>query len=364
MADRIVETEELMAEMGKSCCRGGSAHPFDLSHPITPVKKSLYLKYGDDDEVLSHCNFNNTKTKERNSLKTSSSHVKSLLTNAAENLHRSLSAGQVGNFRSQSSYRLATFSRNIRSQINQDGPMPCETFWNPFCCAAEVCADMMVEMIQLMASGADWMTEMCMSMINEIGRLADDIVKTEENIVMMGYAIGDMADCIVVFIDQGLEFMSLFCPASKELYSIIGNIQIKTQRESDTCSSENTLGLKDFHLDQTLVTKHSNALAEKWSQRILLTSKLNTWMVSLKSNPFGEFAQMVDLMMQTMTVFMRLMDQQTKLLNDMMKSMASLSTEEMKMSVMVVDMGTDVTSLETEVGKQENLMIQLNNCKK
>jgi hypothetical protein len=361
MADRIVEVEVLMADMAKSCCRGGNQNPLKPLPEFTPLK-TLNLKYGDDDEILKYCTFNETTSPKNLTLIAQNS--RSMMAEAAKKFLLALSTGKVGSFRSRIPYSRMTLMKS--SDI-----MPCESIWNPFCCAAEVCADMMVEMIELMAQGADWMTEMCLAMIDEIGALADDIVQTEENIVLMGYNIGYMADCIVVFIDQGLEFMTLFCPNKEEYYSLRGHVTLRSssfpKTSEEGCSSDSKRILfKEAILSyspHTVVTKLSSTLGEKWMERQDYNKKVMSWMKSLEGNPFGEFAQMVDVMMEAMSAFMRTMDGQTEMINQMMTSLTTFSKEEAKMSTMVIDMASDVEELEEDINTQEDLMVELNNCK-
>lgn len=384
MADRIVEVEEIMADMATSCCRGSNNVD---KKGVTPIKNiyvsNIKSRYGDDDEVLSHCNFNETKSNSKSTTPESNkkniqliiSKSRDLIIKTNKNFQSSLTTNQIKFLTSQPSFLRSNF-------IKSNEIMPCQTFWNPFCCAAEVCADMIVEMIELMASGADWMTEMCKSMIDEIGRMADGIVETEENIILMGYNIGYMADCIVVFIDQSAEFMTLFCPNQDYYYSLKGDIKMIANQQiikEEGCSSltnKKYLELKDViiaYSPDTIFVKQPSTLFNKYQELTQFTLQLKEWINNynhnnnnnndiLKSNPFGEFAQMVDVMMETMSIFMKIMDQQTALINDMMNSISTLSKEEVKLSTMVVDMSEDVIQLEDEINTQEDMMIQLTNC--
>ena len=198
MADRIVETEVMMADMASSCCRGGNTIYPPASRPGAHLRSSetsrRTTKYGDDD-LLSHCTFESDR---ESAPRFSRLEASAKMQKAWSKLNHSLSTGKIGAMRQMHSHVGAAVSG-----VGSKDIMPCESIFNPFCCAAEVCADMMVELLEMMSSGADWMADMCETCIDEIGKLADDIVKTEEQIVMMGYAIGDMSDCILVFIDQG-----------------------------------------------------------------------------------------------------------------------------------------------------------------
>merc|ERR1719263_1949651 len=97
------------------------------------------------------------------------------------------------------------------------------------------------------------MMVMCENIIDEIGNLADDIVKTEEQIIQMGDDIGYMADCIVIFIDEGLEFMESFCPDTsvRELYGMEPTLSSKPASSFSLKSSEYC----DSEIMKTIVTR-------------------------------------------------------------------------------------------------------------
>lgn len=374
MADRIVETEVMMADMASSCCRGGNTVYPPASRPSAHLRSSetsrRKTQYGDDD-LLSHCTFESDR---ESALRFSRLEASAKMQKAWSKLNHSLSTGKIGAMRQMHSHVGAAVSVVGKEGGSKD-IMPCESIFNPFCCAAEVCADMMVEMLEMMASGADWMTDMCEACIDEIGKLADDIVKTEEQIVMMGYAIGDMSDCILVFIDQGLEFMQLFCPAAKgdQRYFVLeGSF---ADPDDEGCSdSSHLLQLKSALVgvgSQTvsISVKRKSQTDLRWAQQRELASKIQSFVKRSRSrsslvgdNPFGEFAEMVDVMMRTMAVFTDMMTDQTRLMNDMFNSLGALSAEEAKMGAMVVDMGSDVLALGAEVIDEEELMMDLSEC--
>lgn len=290
MADRIVVTEELAANMTESCCVFGDVaekpNGVDMTEkhlrgvirgreelPVTAASSGPYRvrrdawealaqrqklrtldsrtstttrrgtdSTGDDaaaasdddhadahgsddaatDDLMPHCEDAMARKGFRQapaSSSTAAASWKQRLHSYASRLKESLTL-QRDKLRQQvSPTALTAPSRYHSPAAAGDNPMPCDTWWNPFCCAAEMCADMMVMMIDMMASGADAMTEVCEDIVDEIGKLADDIVHTEENIVLMGEEIGYMSNCIVVFINEGLDFVEAFCPAAKDYYS-------------------------------------------------------------------------------------------------------------------------------------------------
>ena len=237
-------------------------------------------------------------------------------------------------------------------------------------------------MIEMMADGADWMEQICKDCIDEMGQLADAIVKTEENIILMGYAIQDMAEYMVVFIDEGLEFMVLFCPNTKKTYSLRGNFQVKkgsTLSEATLASIKEGGGaglhLKTYAehmsvsqnqtvLKQSLPTDVSKAIAYQLAtaHKIKALQSVRGYYTSLKENPFGEFVAMVDVMMEAMMVFTDIMTDQTRLMTELFQSLVSLSTEEAKMAGLVVSMGEDVINMGSDLQEQDALMDDLDEC--
>lgn len=236
MADEIVEVEELTVNMLESCCRNNK----DTRVYPQPAGKPDKYAAGNDD-LLSHCDeFNGDRRSAQRRVyisktglvvfdgakndvlghKDAVAHASTLLNQAIEKARKGLSTATISKLLARNlgskDDKVRQISPNETLDDDNGGVMPCDTWWNPFCCAAEMCADMMAEMVTMMAQGMDGMTDLCKNCIDEVGQIADAIVDTEEDILVMGYAINDMADCIVLFIDQGLDFMSEFCPTSGE----------------------------------------------------------------------------------------------------------------------------------------------------
>ena len=263
MADLVVETEELMADMASSCCRDGedkqSTSTFG-GNTISSKSMALAAQRTAEDDLMQDCTFDVTK---RKIVTFDSSHVLGMSKTAREQLHRKLQLlPSVVQDIERVSYLRKTLLPTLAITSPPQDVMPCDTWWDPFCCAAEVCADIMVEMIEMMADGADWMEEICEDCIDLIGSLADDIVKTEENIILMGYAINDMAEYMVVFIDEGLEFMALFCPNSQKTYSLRGHFKLK-QKVSLTALNRSPDGVKFKDFVAHMATEYLNQTVAK-----------------------------------------------------------------------------------------------------
>jgi len=385
MADLIVDTEVLMADMMATCCRGNNEDVKDIQHreKFSTVSQSslknsidsLRASTGDDD-LLTDCDFDGF---ERRKWAVTRSNALKLTKTAHNRLREKLDLlPPVVREMDRSSH----LKRVVLPALSQNTPppqdmMPCDTWWDPFCCAAEVCADIMVEMIEMMADGADWMEGVCESCIDEIGALADDIVKTEENIVLMGYAINDMADYIVIFISEGLDFMTYYCPKSKKTYSLRGNFKLK---DVPLVAATNLLDGGGMKFKSFM--KHMNISSEETFTRTLLPEevsqlvakqlavkakiealdKFKSYYTSLQDNPFGEFAAMVDVMMEAMRVFTDILSDQTHLMTELFEGLVSLSSEQAKMAGLVVSMGGDVATMGVSVQEEISLMQELDDC--
>jgi hypothetical protein len=382
MADLIVDTEVLMADMATSCCRGGSSQPVVERAKPLPLNSSLpkfHASTGDDD-LLTDCDFDGKQ--QRRIVAFNRAHAMALSETARKQLQQKMQSlppvvQDIGRVSYLKKALLPALEASSGGQLTD--MMPCDTWWDPFCCAAEVCADMMVEMIEMMADGADWMEEACENCIDEIGKLADDIVKTEENIILMGYAINDMAEYVVVFIDEGLEFMALFCPDSQKTFSLRGDFKMKEGKVSKDMAAALKKGggvkFKTFveHMEvsptqkfarQRLDTDVSLVVATQvaTSAKIKSLQNVHLFYSGLKENPFGEFVAMVDVMMEAMMMFTSILADQTRLMTEMFESLVSLSAEEAKMAGMVVTMGGDVTTMGTSLQEEDALMDELDEC--
>jgi hypothetical protein len=192
MADRIVTTEQLMADMTQSCCVNAKA-AWKVSGKSALVGKSVIS----DDEICVKPNapFASNLSMKSNMLSGLVSKVHNKLTAYRAFMqnfvdHRLSRIGKplvtknttasADDGRSRRPYR--TYSRYVMDKhsftlgtgvdaqvsVNVSDPMPCETWWDPFCCAAEVCADMMVEMMSVMTEGSENLLDLCEESIDEV----------------------------------------------------------------------------------------------------------------------------------------------------------------------------------------------------
>ena len=178
MADRIVATENLMANLTSSCCLlDGPLHRAEGSamlHSSNSLSRQQNVG-GFPDECSNYTN---------EDIETEIRWLKP--TQAVLRLH----------------LNDAAVSKYLRGPKD---PAPCETWWNPFCCAMEVMTELMVEMMDSMTKvGSEIIQDMDSAAVT-IGELADVIIDMEHEIMDMSLVIGNMADDIVDIEAWGLE---------------------------------------------------------------------------------------------------------------------------------------------------------------
>lgn len=354
MSNRIVVVEEMMFNATEECCGGKTEIKSAELKSLSSYSSKSSLAMNDD--LISHC-------KQDPSKKTfvTDSGKKSVLLRLSRNLFRDLE--QKFAFISSLLPKFGNDTQKALVTNKAGNPMPCDTWWNPFCCASEVCADILAQMIKDMANGADAMQEICEDIIDEIGKLADDIVKTEEDILDMGLKIGDMSDCIVVFIDEGMSFMVQYCPTGRSQY-------YHTVTSSNTCTLSTTrrgftvesLELKKRHLEAKYKRLLETSIATMNVSKLKDVQEFVSPYLKSGDNPFGEFTAMVESCIQVMNDMTDLITSQYDYLNRLFNSMSSLSTKTVQMMTSVTAMSHSVDDLEDEVGKENTLMNRLTHC--
>jgi hypothetical protein len=358
MADRIVAVEEMMFNSTEICC-GGKGNG-GLRRKEMKMKATMPLKSPNsmNDDLLPHCqNFTNPRNHApKRDLKTL------LRKTIPQTLYQSWSTNPFRSLQNQ-------YHQYASNQSNN--PMPCDTWWNPFCCASEVCADMIAEMISLMANGADTMKVICEEIIDEIDQLADDIIVTEEDILEMGYKIGDMADCIVVFIDDTMSFMVQYCPAYGQEWYERKEFHVMEENEVCTLSTEKH-NKKALTTSQTHITDRYEQLQQlhhstvqtmqPFIQQLQQWKQDTTATVTTKDNPFGEFVAMVDATIEVMNTMMQVISTQSTNLNRLLSSMVTLSTQTLNMMSDVTVMDNNVNVLQEDVSDENTLMNRLTHC--
>jgi hypothetical protein len=331
MADQIVEVESIMFNATQHCCKDNNSHlnlrsgskniSYDVHHP-SHVEK--YQNLNNDDIPKDCANF--------------------ILTNEDDrNLHKSpLSVSRRVIF---------DFSSLVQVQSNS---MPCDTWWNPFCCASQICADMMIDMMNAMNSAADSMVDSMEAIIDEIGHLADDIVSTEEQIIVMGDRILEMSDCIVVFIYDGIEFAENFCPT---LSVKIASEQLKLTDEV-TCTSTSIRSRKS----SKVATKRSASTVFSSLKTQLHNEAFKISNYTSFNGPATDFTEMIDAMMTCAKAVEEMIASQIKLLDELMDTVDNFASDVLTYTSMVDDLDDDVDKLDEDMSRLQNSMDELESC--
>ena len=356
MADKIVQVESLMLDATEHCCQSipGAEMPSSLR------KLAGEDKWDSDDIVIRDCDAFLLSSSMRWA-KQESPH--SLLVKARTTLETA--------FHSFQSRKFNDMTGGADSSAF-DGPMPCSTWWNPFCCAAEICADMMVAMMRGLEGGADAMKEMMIGMVDEIGVLADDIVTTEEDIVQMGERILSMSDMVVEFVDDGIQFAEEFCPG------VDGHVRPSFARTpvsiwqgmSRPPHAEN---LPIFSHNKTRLASTLHGARTKFSSAIMffasVDSYVKTWTVGRGSpglvldGPMPtDFDDMIHAMASCARVAETMLTEQMKEMTSLMSSLNNFDSEYDGFMKKVGSLDSDISTLSQDFDDASNSMDELAEC--
>eukprot|EP00615_Pteridomonas_danica_P007174 CAMPEP_0114374196 /NCGR_PEP_ID=MMETSP0101-20121206/35416_1 /TAXON_ID=38822 ORGANISM="Pteridomonas danica, Strain PT" /NCGR_SAMPLE_ID=MMETSP0101 /ASSEMBLY_ACC=CAM_ASM_000211 /LENGTH=214 /DNA_ID=CAMNT_0001527779 /DNA_START=266 /DNA_END=911 /DNA_ORIENTATION=+ len=187
--------------------------------------------------------------------------------------------------------------------------------------------EMMVDMIDEMGNVGSQIITLMESSSLLIGQLSDDIVEMEHKIMNMSLLIGEMGDDIVDIEAWGLEFMdSLMC--SSDLNSI-------KSTDSDSDSGSSFLFLMK---NKMKIMKKKN---KKDNDNILSTSSSKSES-DLKSNPFGKFADMVDLMIEMANTMTSLMTEELSEMKQIVQACSDMSQQIIKTMSLMYDMSQQI----------------------
>jgi hypothetical protein len=355
MADRIVTTEELMSNLSASCCQVAEqpALSFITSDSEEEKKKkkkkrsAILLK--DEPPTPPEC-ANYTSSYDDLALRLKKKKKKD--NNAALTGHK-----LYEKFKLPPKERSTTTSTTVdtvnthavvdKRDIPTDGPMPCDTWWNPFCCAMEIMTEMMKEMIDMMGSMGDQIIQLMESCSLLIGELADDIVDMEHEIMDMSLIIGEMADDIVDMEEWGAEMLnSAVCShysssPSPSIYKdnrrkrMLSNVQVKYAPTSSSFIKPSVINiLMNFDIHNT-----------EMKLQLLKEVQEDEKYKKEKGGVFGDFADMVDLMIKMADTMTSLMTQELQEMNLIAKGIADMADQ------IVITMG-----LIGEMAQQINIM--------
>jgi hypothetical protein len=336
MADRIVTTEELMANLTAECClplagpAAASQQPQQTAPFLALLKSSHRLdhqtsrsKRSQDTppECVNYTNFTDTDDT------AASSQLPPATWNIAlPSVVRS--------------HQLSSEGKYLNLKPQSDGPMPCDTWWNPFCCAMEVMTQLMLQMIDDMASMGSQVIGMVESTALTIGILADDIVDIEHEIMEMSLVIGMMADDIVEIEAWGLEFaQSEFCSSSSS------SSNVKPRRLAQRT--------RRYLLAKGHPNEHTPALLSSSDQREKHPQPINL------DSIFGEFAAMVDMMMKMATTMETLMLDEMKEMSNVVDACNEMASQIVDTMEIIGDMTGQIDIMASRIVTTSDLMENL-----
>lgn len=459
MADRIVETEQLCADMADSCCqavpilkglRGNSKENRDLrsltslSELFQGGSKRRQATDGDDICTITVATVATVATNSSQSVsevaavkqRVAFTHLRSVLKMLSQKLLSQKIAASSFLISGQTFSRHALVMREsgpikdfapgtsddpvsprmpkkrgsddngeatVVNTKGSDGPMPCDTWWDPFCCAAEVCADMMVEMMELMMSSSDAVLAMCEDCVDEIADLSDVILAMEVQIVDMGLIIGNMSDIIVHIIDEGTECVGEFCEVisfSKSNNGLEMMTEKTQQAEQTLLNLTRTVAAKKGELKTLLQSREFEAKQAK-DHELTPSEKVNSVfranLVSLHKimafirqyipttsvgatvgatasttppnvvvggpmDAFGEFAEMVDVCMKMCALMADMWSDQMGVMAHIGDEILELSKDIVLTSEEIVEMSENIVEMEGKMVETEEIMTDLVDC--
>jgi len=264
---------------------------------------------------------------------------------------------------------------------------------DPFCCAMEVCSDIMVAMIQDMTDGMGQLTDLCTECIDEVASLSVMIVDLERQIVEMGVMMGEMTECMVYFMYQGEQFMVQFCDADLYEHPYQHGVRVG-DGDGGTCSGESqgsgtvamaAQKIRGYTSAHTMLqeAKKARRLASqvqvqfKASTRFVHFDRIHRFLrefveqiktkteqsdSKLTSNPFGEFVEMVDVCLEMSKLMADMVIDQVGVMNHMIEEVFHLSDDVVATMGLIADMSSDIVTMMDKMRDTEDLMLELISC--
>jgi len=350
MADQIVVVEGLMFSATENCCHGRDIHS---NHGPAVHRTTLTPMTLVDDDIAECDDFLSVPDLARYG---STQQALVEKDKAAMEKMQTVAATLF-----KSTHPNARFIKKLATSGSRrlDTPMPCDTWWNPFCCAMEMCADMMIAMMKAMQEGSDAMEVMVKTAVDEIGSLADDIILTEEEIVLMGCRIVDMSDCMVEVIDDSIQFAEEFCPS--------GGSPLRTLSSTDdACSSSLTAtythpeSAKNVSAKKRTAREGASRRALKAVQDLASTRK-QALTVEWGDGP-TDFTAMIDAMIACASAAESMIIDQLNTMTLLIGDLNDVSTKQSAFMQTTQSMDDDLTALGIEIVAMDELGDELTSC--
>ena len=370
MADQIVITEQMMADASEECCS-------DDTNLRNGAQKELVLSnYSDspqgDWEPPEECDpyVNRTSTNNRNGILMYRKFPQDLIV-SFKNMER-LQHIFVSQFSDLLFQMPSTKTPKDANDVRfSDGPMPCDTWWNPPCCAMEMCADMVMVMMEMCADMASGMTEGVKTCIDQMLYMSDQILVTEGYIQDMGMEIHEMSDYIVQTEEMLLDFMTGFCEAIPWYFT--SNFHEQKKKEPNMMRAVQLVHLlekKKETLKKSLPTQNQKL------QLLIQTIEIETQAVKMRGKKLNHlksafmdqnqdnvgdsvWKDMFDLMTQCMDTMMQFMTDQAGMVNLMVEEINYLSNSIVETEGYIMDMVGEINEMEGHIVQTEELMFSL-----
>jgi hypothetical protein len=331
MADRIVTTEELMFSLTASCCQ-----PSKSETQLLPNSRSLqYVPLSECDEYISSPNSSGGDF-----FPTALSKARDLTRSAAWTFLRR-DTQRVGKARS----------------LMQVG-MPCNTWWNPFCCAMEMMMSIFNSMVDMMMDMGSRIAEMMVEGARLIGNMADDIVLMEKAILEMGLVIGDAADLIVEINTLMLGFAeSTMCAASNDSGTMPSTTIDHSERNNIYLElNSSSLAIRThLHQLQAHISRATTFKTEGSPHGGVKTAAVETAAMS----PFGNFAEMVNVMTSMASTMGSLMVGQLGIWGDITDGMIAMTGKIREMMGLIKDMADEIIIMMGRMQETREIMARL-----
>ncbi|KAH3760820.1 hypothetical protein Pelo_7382 [Pelomyxa schiedti] len=320
MADAIVETEEMAEEAAATCCTA-------LQPNIT-----VNPKIGDQ-EIIS-ASIPDQCIPFYPPVNRGRQHIRNIVAVSAPVL--SHSKAQVAGF-AEIRHRLLIATWKNGAQLHTD--FPCDTWWNPFCCAMEICADIMIYMMDGMLWMANQTTVAMEGVIDQVLEMSDEILQEEDLILAMGLQISDMTEQILYTESMMQAFVEDFC----------NNLGLRyTQRNQGPIEAMAVKNLPTITPTKVLELVPFPGLME--------STILKDIQATLQGTREGGMIQLFIEFLETMKAFMI---DETQIMKHMFEEMDNLAQDIVTTSGYILQMADQINDMAGRITQTQNIMYSL-----
>jgi hypothetical protein len=360
MADQVVLTEQMMAEAADECCLDESVKK------TTPSLRKQLRRLGNKKPSLGdftppeECEpYVNEATSKK--AVTSEANQQDILDHF-ETIQKK-AASYVEEF------ALVHAKPSLQSVSDM---MPCEHWYNPPCCAMEMCADMVIMMMDGMEEMAKAMADSMKVMIDLTLEMSQDILDTEGYIQDMGMEISTMSDYIVETEQMILDFMTDFCdhtplrtssiiPPSVTPEQRINHREV-VQRMIETASKLQGEQREAFlHRQLSRLLKAHTLLSDKRESMGAVFKRIQSasFPENVNQQVGSTWQDMLDLMTQCFDTFFAFMDDQAGVMAKMTEEVSNLAGYIKTTEGYILDMADNINDMAGHIVETEEMMFEL-----